>query len=68
MDISSDGSTCPYATKSISTWKFARVPCKVLFAVRVFDVEPHDVHRDVKLVELGVDHVHVLLVVVVPPT
>ena len=46
--------------------ELAGVPREVLLAVGVLDVEPHDVHGDVVLVELGRDGEDVLLVVVVP--
>uniref|UniRef100_A0A182VLH5 Uncharacterized protein n=1 Tax=Anopheles merus TaxID=30066 RepID=A0A182VLH5_ANOME len=39
------------------------VPGEVPLAVRVLDVQPHRVHRDVVLVELGRHHLHVPLVV-----
>ena len=43
------------------------VPRKVALAVRVLDVEPQHVKRQVVLLELGVDIRDVLLVLVVPP-
>ena len=43
------------------TWELPAVPSEVLLAVRVFNVQPHDVHGDVKLVKLGVNRGHVLL-------
>ena len=46
--------------------KFARVPSEVLLAVGMLDVEPHDVHRDVVLVKLPLDCVHIFLVIVIP--
>ena len=46
--------------------KLELVPGEVALAVRVLDVEPHDVHGNLVLLEAVVDRAHVLLVVVVP--
>lgn len=44
-----------------------RIPREIAFAVRVLDVQPDEVIGDVVLVKAGIDCLHVLLVVVVPP-
>lgn len=47
--------------------KLVRIPGEVALAVRVLDVQPDEVIGNVVLVKAGVDRLHVLLVVVVPP-
>jgi hypothetical protein len=44
----------------------AAVPCEVALAVGVFNVQPNNVNRNVVLVELGVNRVHVCFVPIVP--
>lgn len=47
--------------------KFRWVPRKIFLRICVFDIEPHHVHRNIKLVKLGFHLQQVSFVVIVPP-
>mmetsp|Transcript_62451 Transcript_62451/g.149055 ORF Transcript_62451/g.149055 Transcript_62451/m.149055 type:complete len:262 (+) Transcript_62451:1252-2037(+) len=47
-------------------WEIAGVPSKILLAIRVLDVEPDNIHWQVILIKVLVDHLHILLISVVP--
>jgi hypothetical protein len=46
--------------------KVLLIPREVALLVRVLDVEPHDIHRKVVLLEFGIHIAHILLVNVIP--
>lgn len=48
--------------------KLDGVPSEVPFVVRVFDVQPHDVHGDIVFVEAVCHIPHIVLIVIVPAT
>lgn len=47
-------------------WELVVVPGEVAFAIRVFNIQPDEVIRDVILIKALVYRTHILLVIVVP--